>query len=674
MRKNIAFVAIIAITLAITAGCTQYIFVPVPSPGEEIEGITSRDKSAAAVISFLQSSEYWSIVKGGGGTGLYVNEGNDTAIAYFSSSSTRAAQIGKTIVRFDNYRNDSRGIYIASGILEYDFNVNEVSTKFIASSYSVKTTEVLSYTYQGEVHEFDITITNAPMRDVNVTISGDYVESFDVPSIPIPDNASISVDDSDVAIGDIGMIITDGFGGGSGTETDPYRIYNADQFAYIVDLSREMAIDIDNYYYFDVYEDLVFREGMKSPAIPIFRGEIDFQGHSIEGITENILSSNTTEEQRELNDSGDWAWMVGYGTFIGDFLNGAIRNLEFHPDEYIPISVYGNWSRSESQGGSKIARDPDAQIIFDNVSVYGDFNELGPNSSLYISQVFTADLIMIDCENHADLEYILYGAPFLGGYLASNASATFSNCSNYGDIVGNWAAVFIGNRNIFSQTVKNVTIENSSNYGTVTGFEWVGFYAPVNNAEVQNDEYLNGYSWFNKTTMASNNGVDSNITFMGDVEPSGVTITVDENNQFIISNTNSDYAYFKLAGSTYASLIAGNANIGTMLVRVETPDAANKDAIKVTDDGVAYETGFYKYRMVDSTHDSAVQATPSSDKYGNEIYSVDGTNYYYNDSKINDDTSYIVGFKGDKTSSLTYYLYCYNTEGRLVATKKLADI
>ena len=494
-----------------------------------------------------------------------------------------------------------------------------------------------------------------------------------MPSVTIPSNAEISVDNSPVDIDNIGAVITDGFGSGSGTYDDPYRIYNADQFAYIVDLSKEMAVDTANYYYFKVYDDLMFHEGMKSPAIPIFRGEIDFQGHSIEGITKAILEANTTEEQQELNVNGEWAWMSGYTTFIGDFLNGAIRNLEYHPTEFIPFSVYGNWSRGRDDGGSNIERDPKAQIIFEDVNVYGDYSELGPNESLYISQVFTADLIMTNCNNHANCEYIIYGAPFLGGYLASGASATFTNCTNYGNIVGNWAAIFIGNRNIFSQNVevKSVTVQNCANYGTVTGFEWTGFYAPVNNAEVQNNEYLNGYEWFNKSTMSTNKGVDSGISFMGNVAPSGVGVDVDKNNQFIITNTNPEYATFKLAGSTYASLMSGSSNIGTMLVRVTTPDPTANNAITATTDGSDINTYFYRYDMVDSTHPNALPAAPPTDKYNNKIYTVGDTKYYYNDSEINDNTSYIVGYDGDRTATLSYYLYCYDDNGKMVATKKL---
>ena len=119
---------------------------------------------------------------------------------------------------------------------------------------------------------------------------------------------------------------------------------------------------------------------------------------------------------------------------------------------------------------------------------------------------------------------------------------------------------------------------------------------------------------------------------MGAIEPDGVEVSVDENNQFVISNSNPEYATFKLAGSTYAALVTDNTNLGTMLVRVATPDVTSSSAIKASANGTPVETGFYKYGMVDSTHSTATIATPSADKYGNKIYTVDGTNYYYNDS------------------------------------------
>ena len=58
-------------------------------------------------------------------------------------------------------------------------------------------------------------------------------------------------------------------------------------------------------------------------------------------------------------------------------------------------------------------------------------------------------------------------------------------------------------------------------------------------------------------------------------------------------------------------------------------------------------------------------------EYGNNLVTVDGKVYYYNDSDISSDTKYIAGYNGNLTAALTYYLYCYDSNGNLKAIEKL---
>ena len=331
-----------------------------------------------------------------------------------------------------------------------------------------------------------------------------------------------------------------------------------------------------------------------------------------------------------------------YG-LINDFLNGAIRNLEYYPAEFVKLSVYGNWSASYS-----LMETIRGEIIFDNVNVYGSFSELGNNSSLYISQAFSADVIMTECENHADYDILTYGAPFLGGYIDRDASLTIRDCINYGDITGTQAAIFIGNSDaIISKTISSVIIEDCENYGVVTGFEYAGYFAAnAGSKKVEECE------WFSTSGIASNTGNDADHIILRDQESAtDVTVTLNDDNAFVITNSNPDYDAFQIIGMTFANTYINGKPNGTNGITVAT-DIKSAEEIS---------GNFKKLDIMDSQSSSAGTGTINTNGYmGNETISVGDVEYYYHDSTEINGTQYIVGSAGsDYIATPTYRLYCY---------------
>ena len=646
MKKITGIIAVLL--LIFLTACTQVTFVNPDDifPGwEENQNDKNQNQDdAAALISYLQSESFMEKIAGNSTSTLKIEKGEESSDA---GKASRASNDGYPLtVEFIGFTDSAENISIESGIIRIVFNgISKSDDAVTITSVDLSTIEPLEYSLSSRNGTFEMNYTGGTATGT-IAVSGDSFSFSSTPTVSAPSaGIRIKVNGSTVRWNnDFGAEITNGFGGGSGTEQDPYRIYNEAQFAYISTLIGKMAESSDNYYYFDILDDLDFEEGMASPALPLFRGELDFNGHSLRGLTDAILNENTTEDQVKYAGaeySGDGGIMYG---LINDFLNGAIRNLEYYPAEFVQLSVYGNWGDTYS-----LMERIRGEIIFDNVNVYGSFSELGNNSSLYISQAFSADVIMTECENHADYDILTYGAPFLGGYIDRDASLTIRDCINYGDITGTQAAIFIGNSAaiISDKTISSVIIEDCENYGVVTGFEYAGYFAAnAGSKKVEECE------WFSTSGIASNTGNDADHIILRDQESAtDVTVTLNDDNAFVITNSNPDYDAFQIIGMVYAnSYINGNSN-GTNGITVAT-DIKSAEEIS---------GNFKKLDIMDSQSSSAGTGTINTNGYmGNETISVGDVEYYYHDSTEINGTQYIVGSAGsDYIATPTYRLYCY---------------
>ena len=450
----------------------------------------------------------------------------------------------------------------------------------------------------------------------------------------------------------MGSQITNGFGGGTGTEQDPYLIYNEEQFSHIKTLVPAMANDPEGFFYFSVMNDLEFTDDMDSPAIGIFRGNIDFNNHSLSGLSFALINNKLSDLQRKY-----MVYNAAYG-LIDNFLEGTISNLEYRPDGLVMFAfmthhynsvLYNNGVQNSTQ-----------TVTFRNVDAYGDFNEPNNNNtSCYVSQVFQGYTIFEDCTNYAS-QTTAYGGAFVGGYPwgqfddGSYSYVTFENCVNYGDITGERAAVFIGSHNTISR-LSNVTkpiikVTNCANYGTIQGSYGVGYYFPVANGKANPADY----KWFDMSTDSTNTGNDAEHIILL-ANPTNVTVKTNEDEAFSISNNNTSYSSFMIQGSTYSTTTNPE---GTIRIYVSQEDIACTSGSTVT-------SAIRKLQIIDSMNqsiDSIALNTVRTDAYGNQLITVGNVDYYYNDS------STIGGVVGGSAlvADLTWTLTCYDADGFIV--------
>lgn len=283
----------------------------------------------------------------------------------------------------------------------------------------------------------------------------------------------------------------DSFGGGSGTEDDPYRIATAEQLAFLswtVYSGNEYGVvSDDNYYYDDVYFlqtadiDLfsyywqsigIEQDRNKLPVRRYFSGNYDGGGFSITSIN--------------LRGIGNGADDSSYQGLFGRTFGGSIKNLSIEingsagvGDSYIG-GVVGfasatNISHCNSSGyisgwtnvggivgyatnNSRISYCTNNSKIRCMTSSASDKNTGGGGIVGYGQSI-----IVNDCVNYADFSP---GSVTVGGIVGYGSSTDIFNCKNFGVVAGVPVGGIAGHAS---------NIYNCSNEGNVQGIGYVGY-------------------------------------------------------------------------------------------------------------------------------------------------------------------------------------------------------
>lgn len=674
MKKITGIIAVLL--LIFLTACTQVTFVNPDDifPGwEENQNDKNQNQDdAAALISYLQSESFMEKIAGNSTSTLKIEKGEGSSDA---GKASRASNDGYPLtVEFIGFTDSAENISIESGIIRIVFNgISKSDDAVTITSVDLSTIKPLEYSLSSRNGTFEMNYTGGTATGT-IDVSGDSFSFLSTPTVSAPSaGIRIKVNGSTVRWNnDFGAEITNGFGGGAGTEQDPYRIYNEEQFIHISDMVPNMIASADGFYYFDVLDDLKFTDDMDSPLIPFFRGDLDFNGHKLEGITKTLTGNMSEVQKMYVTDSRYNNVDIEHG-LITNFLEGTIRNLEYYPADSISLlAIYGNWPVQEIINNK--AQNVGSSIAFNNVNVYGDFSDeqtSGTNMSFYMAIPYMSTLTFEDCENHASFN-VNYGGAFLGGYLgvvnggAIPCYVVFRNCTNYGNISGNQVGVLIGSHNNISVLQKvtdiRVTAENCHNEGIITGAKGAGFYGPATEGRPDMTEY----AWFDSSTMSTNTGDDPEHIIV-QAEPTGVGVSLGDNYEIIVQINNPDYASYKIEGSTYSRIIeADGSDGGTWIVyRNATDVPASQTA-----------SGLRKLKIIDSTNPAITEealAAMTEDANGYEIITINGTDYYYHDSLAdNGKTRYIVGYPSALETDLTWNLTCYDAEGYMLGTKQLS--
>lgn len=424
------------------------------------------------------------------------------------------------------------------------------------------------------------------------------------------------------------------FEDGKGTADEPFIIVDESQFAKISTMKDAMK-KIGNYYYFSIEDDLDFLDGLYNPYIEVFRGDLDFNGHSLSGVSPELLS--------ELNGTS-------VVTLIDTIAEGAIRNLVYLPADQLNLvycAVWQNVHEHDSVNGAKILLE---NITAGQPDIKQSFGNVGNNAGFFVIQSFgpNTELTFRNCTNYYDLDYAAgtYAGIFLSGYGTGDVDVIFENCDNYGTIYAPKFGYLIGND---TDTSTSISAKDCNNYGAIYVTEKASFIG-----------------WDAAKYEGRYHDLDGNeagtIKVLDAVD---ATVSVSENDTFSISGVDTGkYSSFEVDASGYGRMMMDGKENGTLLLHVST----GIQPIDQLDD-----LSFRALPFIDSSYASG--STSTDDAYGNSIVTVGGEDFYsYDLASIEMSPGLTVVFptKDHTLRGITYNLYVYDSDGNLAGSMRLS--
>lgn len=172
-----------------------------------------------------------------------------------------------------------------------------------------------------------------------------------------------------------------------------------------------------------------------------YRGTFDGNGKMIRNLYINAISENTG--------------FIGYAGFFGYVDAGSIKNITFNNAK---VNSTGFRSTGILAGGA-------GSCIIEDIKTLASCSVEGIDDVGGIVGMAKGNIS--NCENHAAVKGAVYVGGIAGWYDGSDNSIT--SCANYGVVTGS------GN-NVGGMVgyFRSGTIQNSANYGNITGYEYVG--------------------------------------------------------------------------------------------------------------------------------------------------------------------------------------------------------
>ena len=286
-------------------------------------------------------------------------------------------------------------------------------------------------------------------------------------------------------------------------------------------------------------------------------------------------------------------------------------------------------------------------VDFNNVDVVYPENVVTFNYgfSAYSCNV-RGNINFIDCDIKANVKIdSKYAGLFIGNYIQGDTNCKFVNCTFDGEFRGPQVSMFIGNTNNGNKYSHTFVIENCSNYGNIVGTVSATYFSTEGGVNCYEKDEAN----------ATLQGVtkQSGKLFLSALENGAVTLTVGENNEYILnSNLASTYKY-KVSLVSGISLYENGELVGSSYVMID----------KTFTSASNLATGMYKANVIS---DNLVDEKQT---YGNDVDSMNGRHYVY-DSSLN---RYIIEtndgtYDGKVNGKLSALVYVYDASGVLVGT------
>lgn len=613
------------ILLLLFAGCrNQYIpVIPFP-PDHDTGGNESKVPDLEDIPSQLDIENILKLATAGGRTDITAEVVSEETGLY-SVMASRATSSEKTIlVTFNKFSSGS--IYIQSGTMTFKLDGSEDGNVFSSSAYTVVSSSLVISSEENSTDTITVSAANLKGDVTGIKIENETISSENIEVTPDPSSGEYSSGNETVS----GAVSEGLFAGGNGkTEETAYIITDEEQFSNINLFTSEMKSG--EYIYFKVTSSLDFSDQSVSPYIPVFRGEIDFSGNSLSGVSQQSLVATLSLNKTDItpipsNFAEPWG-------LIGEIIEGKVSNLVYSPSDFLSIIyVAGNLLGDPAGSGN---------VEIDNITVpENTYNNLSNNDGNFIGNLNagTKKLTFRNCVNKADLNGLSYESIFLGqiAKTASNPAVEFINCRNEGDLYTKNAALFISNA---MGSAASVTITGCENTGVIAGSESSDLIVIMGTQKDAVKAVTTG--------AESVKGSENVIT----LQPPTYQASLTEDKVVTISNPEG-YDSFTIRASIYANIVSSTGENNGTYGFYYSKTIATAD---LTDGN----TGFYAYDFIDVSQITSGEKISTTD-YDANIVTHNGTTYYVFDGSdkgtgINDDSIEISA--GTSTSTIIIYGY-----------------
>lgn len=334
-----------------------------------------------------------------------------------------------------------------------------------------------------------------------------------------------------------GVVGSNAFAGGDGTEAYPYLISNGEELVNISTLSDEMkpisAFVPGKSYHFQLLNDITVTDDMFADNYYI----TNYFSGTFDGNNKTIVSDLTS-----YYNGADAPCF-----FIEQAENDVtIKNLTIEQSNYFFTLI--DSSGYETLGNSNVTFE---NITINNRPGYDELKAAWQNHGSFIFNHFGKEFNMINVTNNASYKCAsnTWTGVFLNGYATEIAEIRFDNCKNTGNIEGHILGLLIGNSN---RATDSVTVTNCTNTGVLLGGQYSNLFANTGNT---------GYEQFN--TLYADDFDQTLFVTLSSID--GIELNVDENGYLVINDsTDGNYVYEIVMQSQFA--VPGGSDLFNIVV------------------------------------------------------------------------------------------------------------
>lgn len=349
----------------------------------------------------------------------------------------------------------------------------------------------------GEVNTIDASNSN---KNIEITKTdggsiGAVIASESNDNVVIDSNI-VKVDSDSVA---------QGFAGGVGTENAPYLISNEEEFRNIDTLSNNASTN--DFYFLQTDDITISSDSNNATCIEYFSGIYNGNGFKI---NYNYVNSD-------------------------NFVNTLFYNVRSAEIDNLSVNFLPS---NDANGQAAIIVMEGQSVIFNNVDVYGDlkYASSGRNQSPYI---YTVDKTsFVDCDVYCNIYTETYNSVFYG-YPMSGQTISLTNCTFYGEIVGDKVSLLFANDTQYNAKNTLVNISNVKNEGIVLGYTNAALVFATGMKDSQVD------------SLASKIISNSNVKVLSKLE--NLDISLQGENLSITPATNAEVSYYKVEMKQYVT-------------------------------------------------------------------------------------------------------------------------